>query len=191
MRWPRGIGGARGTGGASFSPTGRFCTGEAEPTAPDSGTYPAGLAPRPPLPAIDHHDLWRVRDVQAELRRGWTQHPVSGNEAFPGSPLVLRRPQPGADRVALLLVHGGHDFARHGVERADIRYLMERDGNRSELADATWADWDANGRLLMATVDGELRIAELAPGGVKTVWSRDLSQLEPEPEPAPEWAQRW
>jgi hypothetical protein len=177
--------------GCEFLADGRFCTGEAEPTPPDTGAYPAGLAPRRPLPAIDHHDLWRVRDVQAELRRGWTQHAVPDTEAFPGSPLVLRRPRPRDEGTALLLVHGGHDFARHGVEGADIRYLIERHGVRSELADVAWVDWDTRGRMLIATVGGDLRIAEVAPAGLETVWSHDLSQLRPEPARAPEWARRW
>jgi hypothetical protein len=173
--------------GCEFLPDGRFCTGEAEPTPPDSGAYPAGLAPRPPLPAIDHHDLWRVRDVQAELRRGWVQHPADDGE---GSPLVLRRPRPGGGG-ALVLVHAGHDFAGHGIEGAAIRYLLEQDGDRAELPEAAWADWDRRGRMLVATVRGELRIAEVIPSGLRTIWSQHLSQLEPSPEPAPDWARRW
>jgi hypothetical protein len=178
--------------GCEFLSDDRFCTGEAEPTAPDSGSYPAGLAPRPPLPSIDHHDLWRTRDVQSELRRGWVQQLVGADEWLSaGSPLMLRRPQPGGSGAALLLVHRGHDFARHGVEGADISYALERDGDRSALSDVAWADWDRRGRMLIATVAGELRIAEVTPAGVETVWSHDLSHLEPSPARAPEWARRW
>jgi hypothetical protein len=178
--------------GCEFLADGRFCTGEADPTPPDSGTFPGGLAPRPAFPAIDHHDLWRVRDVQGEIRRGWAQHAIpNGTERFAGSPLVLRRPRPGGDDVALLLVHGGHDFARHGVEGADIGYLLERDGELAELADVAWADWDARGCMLIATLSGELRIAEVGHAGLETRWSRDLSPLAPAPVPAPEWARRW
>jgi hypothetical protein len=176
--------------GCEFLADGRFCTGEAEPTPPDVGAYPAGLAPRPPLPAISHPDRWRIRDVQAELRLGWAPDAVSNGEAFPGSPLVLRRPRPGDDQVGLLLVHGGHDFRRRAVEGADIRYV-ERDRGHAELPDVAWADWDRRGRLLLAMAGGELRIDEVAPAGLRTVWSRDLSQLQPEPVPAPEWARRW
>lgn len=177
--------------GCEFLPDGRFCTGETRPTAPDAGTYPAGLAPRPPLPEIDHHDRWRARDVQAELRRGWVQQPISDDERFPGSPLLLRRPRPGEDGAALLLVHGGHDFTSHAVEGAEIRYLLERDGGCDELGDVAWADWDAHGRMLIATAGGELRIAEVAADGLETVWRHDVSQLRPEPVSAPEWATRW
>jgi hypothetical protein len=177
--------------GCEFLTDGRFCTGEADPTPPDVGSYPAGLAVRPPLPAISHPDPWRVRDVQAELRRGWTQHAVTDAETPATAPLVLRRPLPGDDHVALQLTHGGHDFARHGVEGADIRYVLEREGNLAELPNVAWADWDRAGRLLIATVAGELRIADVAPAGIETVWSHDLSQLEPAPVRAPEWARRW
>jgi hypothetical protein len=171
--------------GCEFLPDGRFCTGEAEPTAPDSGAFPAGLAPRPPLPPIDHHDLWRTRDVQAELRRGWVQQSTGDGH------LVLRRPRPGEGAAALILVHSGHDFARPAVEGADIRYRLERDGDHADLPDAAWADWDRNGRILMATLGGEVRIAEATPAGLETVWSHDLSQLEPTPVRAPDWARRW
>jgi hypothetical protein len=177
--------------GCEFLADGRFCTGEAEPTAPDSGSYPLGLAPRPPLPQIDHHDRWRARDVQSELRRGWAQWPVPGGERFPGSPLVLRRPRPGDAATALLLVHGGHDFARHAVEGAEIRYLLERSGALTELPEVAWADWDEGGRMLIATTGGELRIAEATADGLRTAWSYDLSELSPEPLPAPGWATRW
>jgi hypothetical protein len=88
-------------------------------------------------------------------------------------------------------VHGGHDFTRHGVEGADIRYLLDHHGERAELGDAAWADWDQRGRLLIATTGAELRIAEITPSGVDLFWSHDLSRLEPAPVQAPEWARRW
>lgn len=129
--------------------------------------------------------------MQAELRRGWVQHAVADAEASAALPLVLRRPRPGDDYVALLLVHGGHDFIRHGVEGADIRYLLERDGSLAELPDVAWADWDVRGRVLIASAGGELRIAEVTPAGLEPVWRHDLSRLQPAPVRAPEWAQRW
>ena len=177
--------------GCEFLSDGRFCTGEAEPTPPDVGSYPAGLAARPPLPVISHPDGWRARDVQAELRRGWVQAAATDAETSAAAPLVLRRPRPGDDDVALLLVHGGHDFTRHGVEGADIRYLIERGGSTAELSDAAWADWDARGRLLVASAGGELRVVEVTPAGLEAVWRHDLSSLEPAPVRAPEWARRW
>lgn len=178
--------------GCEFLPDGRFCTGEAEPTPPDSGTYPFGLARRPPLPVISHPDRWRARDVQGELRRGWTEHEPTGDDpAFAGAPLVLRRPGPGLRRTALRLLHHGHNRARPGVEGADINYALERDGELGALPFAAWADWDRGGRLLVATVEGELRLAEITPAGIEMVWSHDLSQLEPKPVRAPEWARHW
>jgi len=178
--------------GCEFLSDGRFCTGEAEPTPPDVGAYPAGLAPRPPLPAISHPDRWRVRDVQGELRRGWTEHDPTGDDpSFAGSPLVLRRPGPGLRDTALRLSHHGHDRARPAVEGADIHYALEVQDDLSALPNVAWADWDRAGRLLIATVAGELRIAEVTPAGLETVWSHDLSQLEPAPARAPEWARRW
>ena len=178
--------------GCEFLPDGRFCTGEIEPTPPDSGTYPAGLARRPPLPGVAHPDRWRARDVQRELRDGWIELAPTGDDArSAGSPLVLRRPRPGDPGTALRLLHHGHDHARPGVEGADLHYALERDGDLSALPDTAWADWDRRGRMLIATVAGELRIAEVTPAGVETVWSHDLSQREPTPARAPDWALHW
>jgi hypothetical protein len=178
--------------GCEFLSDGRFCTGEAEPTPPGSGVYPAGLARRPGLAAIAHPDRWRARDVQRELRDGWTEHePARDGQSVAGAPLVLRRPGPNDGRTALRLMHHGHDYARHGVEGADIHYALERDGDLSVLPETAWADWDRRGRILIATVAGELRIAEVTPAGIETVWRHDLAQLQPNPARAPESALRW
>ena len=88
-------------------------------------------------------------------------------------------------------MHHGHDHTRPGNEGADIHYVLERDGDLSALPDTAWADWDRRGRMLIATVAGELRIAEVTPAGIETVWSPDLSRREPSPARAPEWALRW
>ena len=88
-------------------------------------------------------------------------------------------------------MHGGHDFARHAVEGAEIRYVLDRSGALTELPEVAWADWDEGGRMLIATTGGELRIAEATADGLRTAWSHDLSELSPEPLPAPGWATRW
>jgi hypothetical protein len=177
--------------GCEFLADGRFCTGDAEPAPPDSGSYPAGLARRPPLPELAHPDRWRARDVQRELRRGWVQHAPADGEAVPGGALVLRRPRLGDERTALRLVHAGHDDARPGIEGAAISYALERDGGLTPLLDLAWADWDAHGRMLAATLAGELRIDAVSANSVETEWSHDLAALQPDPAPAPEWARRW
>jgi len=59
------------------------------------------------------------------------------------------------------------------------------------LPEIAWADWDHNGRLLMATRDGELAICECVGMKLERVWSQSLRDLTPDPQPAPAWAGRW
>jgi hypothetical protein len=106
-------------------------------------------------------------------------------------PLVLRRPRPWDDHTALVLAHAGHDFARHGIEGAEIHYLVEREGELAALPDAVWADWAADGGMLVATTGGALRIESVTPTGLETAWRHDLAELRPAPVRAPAWALRW
>jgi hypothetical protein len=184
--------------GCEFLADGRFCTGAARPDPPTSGTYPAGLAPRSPLPALEHPDRWRLRDVQREARRGWVQHKLADDDALfrivqlpDRLPLVLRRPRPGDDRTALVLAHAGHDYARHGIEGAEIHYVLDRECELAALPDVAWADWTADGRLLVAATDGALRIESLTSAGLDTEWRHDLAELQPAPRRAPAWALHW
>jgi hypothetical protein len=68
-----------------------------------------------------------------------------------------------------------------------LRYAL--DG--AALEEAAWADWDAGGRLLVATTAGSLEVREPAGGEWRTTWSHDLRDLEPDPAEAPAWARRW
>lgn len=171
--------------GCEFLPDGRFAPGDDPPGPPTSGSYPAGLAPPSPPRTIAHPDRWRGRDVQQELRRGWLEDTAARQG------LVLRRPQPGSAEVRLVLIHSGHDFAEPGVEGAEIGYALDRGGEATPLPEIAWADWDGNGRLLVATRSGELRIAELTGAGLETTWAFDLSTARPDPTPAPQWAASW
>ena len=70
-------------------------------------------------------------------------------------------------------------------------YLVE-DGSRTTLLDDVgWADWDARGRLLVATRAGQIQVREPAAGTWSTAWSHDLNGLEPDPTEAPAWARTW
>jgi len=56
------------------------------------------------------------------------------------------------------------------------------------LEDVQWADWDARGRLLVATLDGRLQIRDV-DGSV--VWEADEADLTPDPAPPPAEARVW
>ncbi len=98
----------------------------------------------------------------------------------PGAAGLLRRVQPGGEH-ALFTEPGG-----------STRYLREdATGGRTPLPEASWADWDARGRLLMATHAGEVKIVERRSGAWAQTWSRDLNGLTPDPAPSPPWAWAW
>jgi hypothetical protein len=59
------------------------------------------------------------------------------------------------------------------------------------LDELQWADWDREGQLLVATRSGRLQVWNLDGDGPKILFEQDLSLLEPNPTPAPAWAQRW
>lgn len=112
----------------------------------------------------------------------------------PGQPnLVLRREQPGQGGGATLgLIHQGVDFQKMGIEGVQLEYfLQDRPEDFAPLREAAWADWDHQGRLLMATRDGELTVCECQGTRLNRVWSEDLRDRSPNPQPAPAWAGRW
>jgi hypothetical protein len=154
---------------------------------------PAGI----PIP----YGLRSIPAVQFanERRRGWLEAPDSP----PRHPADawderrnarMRKRQPGGERVLCVesLGHAGGEF---GVEQAvdglRVRYSLEAGGDLELLSDLQWADWDAEGRLLVATRSGKLQILKLTAEGPACVFEEDLSRLEPNPEPAPPWARNW
>ena len=134
-----------------------------------------------------------------ERRRGW--------EEAPDSPLRdprdfwdqrrnarMQKRQPGGDRELCVesLGWAGGEFGIHqAVDGLRVRYSLEADGDLELLDDLQWADWDREGRLLAATRCGKLQVRDLDDDRHATVFEEDLSLLEPDPAPAPAWAQRW
>lgn len=54
-----------------------------------------------------------------------------------------------------------------------------------------WADWDGEGRLLAATVDGKLQIRDGSMTTGTVLAEVDLAALRPQPAPPPREAHRW
>ena len=105
--------------------------------------------------------------------------------------LMLRRLRPGDGSTALVLAHAGHTHAEPWIEGVEIAYLVEDGSRTTPLDDVGWADWDAEGRLLVATRGGEIQIREPSGSTWSTTWSHDLNGLEPDPMEAPPWARAW
>lgn len=127
-----------------------------------------------------------------ERRRGWSEAP----DCPPRDPkdgwdvnrnVILEKRSPAGDAV-LRLIGGSYQSGGATDGRAPAFEIQSGTGPRQQLADATWADWDHRGRLLIATRNGRLR-AESVQGEQRTVAEEhDLSNMPPSPQPAPEWA---
>ena len=70
-------------------------------------------------------------------------------------------------------------------------FLTNRKKDVEVLSDARWADWDNQGRLLIATHSGKLQSFAVTRHLYELQWEQDLSGLTPQPIRAPEWAQEW
>ncbi len=86
---------------------------------------------------------------------------------------------------------GGKLGVHQAIDGLRVGYWLETNGTIQPLNNLQWADWDPEGRLLVATRSGKLQIWQIDAGGPEVLFEEDLSLLEPDPAPAPAWAQRW
>jgi hypothetical protein len=134
-----------------------------------------------------------------ERRRGWEETPDSP----PRDPkdvwdqhrnALMQKRQPEGNRMLYMESVGwaGGEFGvDHAVDGLRVRYSLESDGTLAPLNELQWADWDREGRLLVATRSGKLQVRNLDDDGPEILFEQDLSLLEPDPAAAPAWAQRW
>ena len=121
-------------------------------------------------PARDPRDLWDEKRVRR---------------------VTMRKRRPGADDVALIV---GGRFAAFRDNRnydPEVWYGLEREGALETLEGVQWADWDASGRMLVATTDGRLQVRGAEGPDSAVSWEVDLSADEPDPQPPPDEARRW
>lgn len=134
-----------------------------------------------------------------ERRRGWEEAPDSPlrdpSDAWDQRRNArMQKRQPGGNRllhVESLAWAGGEFGVDQAVDGLRVQYSMESGGDLESLDDLQWADWDRDGRLLVATRDGRLQARNLEAGLVRIVFEEDLSLLAPNPSPAPDWAHHW
>ena len=146
------------------------------------------------------YGLRAIRPAQfaTERRRGWQEAPDSP-ERDPTDMWDQRRNarmfkrRPNGDRVLRVESVGwaGGEWVEQAVDGLRVRYHLEARAAIVPLDDVQWADWDGDGRLLVATRDGHLQIRDVSTDPPAIVFDADLSVLEPDPTPAPDWAQRW
>jgi hypothetical protein len=135
--------------------------------------------------------LARADAFAVERRRGWFESadtpPRSTDDAWDehrGDRIEMEKARPGGDGSSLT-VRGVYAGRRelHDLD-ANIRYELREAGERRILDGVQWADWDDQGRLLVATDDGRLQIR--GPGGTSVEWEIDEAAFVPDPAPAPE-----
>jgi hypothetical protein len=68
--------------------------------------------------------------------------------------------------------------------------LNNQTGERHLLSDATWADFDQQGRLVLAR-EGKLFSGTLQNGDLQLTELADFNANKPDLQPAPDWAQKW
>lgn len=143
-----------------------------------------------PIPAVQ---------FATERRCGWEEAP----DCPPRDPrdawderrnARMQKRQPGGLRLLCVesLGHAGGEFGREqAVDGLRVQYSLEAGGRLTLLDEVQWADWDGEGRLLVATRTGKLQVRLLNGNQESCVFEEDLSHLEPIPIPAPDWANRW
>ena len=141
--------------------------------------------------------LSRADAFAIERRRGWTEtpdtpprQPADAWDERRGDRIVMEKSRPGSDGAQRLTVRGTYAAIRelHGI-RTDVHYELHAGDDARHLEDVQWADWDAQGRLLVATLDGRLQIRDVDAESV--TWEVDEAALTPDPAPPPADARVW
>ncbi len=135
-----------------------------------------------------------------ERRRGWTETPDSPPRA-PGDMwderradvLKMEKARPQSGGTTRLVVQGPFAAFRSSLPGwpPRVRYDVVEGGRVRWLEGVQWADWDAEGRLLVATTDARLQIRDASNDGLSVVSEVDLSSLTPSPSAPPKEAYRW
>lgn len=141
--------------------------------------------------------MTRPATFAVERRRGWTEtadtpprDPADMWDERRAGDVRMEKMRPGSAGRTRLTVQGWYAAFRSS-EPGGIRYEIVDGGVVSPIADAQWADWAADGRLLVATIDGRLQIRDGEAGRLAVGWEVDLAALAPGPAPPPDEARRW
>jgi len=132
-----------------------------------------------------------------ERRRGWAETPGSPERApndmwdeKRADTLRMEKVRPRSGGKIRLMVRGFFAAFRDGQTK-DTVYEVVENCKTHWLKDAQWADWDPEGRLLVATTQGRLQIRDWSNGQMFVRSEVDLSLLSPEPLPPPDAAYCW
>ena len=81
-------------------------------------------------------------------------------------------------------------YRRDRGEINKLYIVQNKTGEKILLSEATWADFDQQGRLFFAK-EGKLFAAALEHGALNLTELADFNGSKPDPQPAPDWAQKW
>jgi hypothetical protein len=177
------VGGTYHTGGF-FPDRASVWTGFTD-AAPDLGALPRWISARPPrdIPYIDSTPEWTDRTVHFNrlLRDGWQKLEDTVSTSLwqhecPGRPLSLMMEQ----SFGSFQTYGG-------PYRVEFSLVDHGDGGETRLGVATWADWDQQGRLVLAR-DGALWAWDQSRGLVPI---EDFNGHAPDPKPPGSAARVW
>ena len=134
-----------------------------------------------------------------ERRRGWEEtsdcpprDPTDAWDERRNARLTKRQPGGYQQLCVESIGHAGGEFGKEqATDGLRVQYSLEADGELTLLDDVQWADWDRSGRLLVATRTGKLQVRQVSSGPGQILFEQDLSQLDPCPVPAPDWATHW
>jgi hypothetical protein len=141
--------------------------------------------------------LSRADSFAVERRRAWAETADTPSRADDdawderrGDRIVMEKPRPNANGSDRLTVRGTYAAIRelHG-RRTDVRYELRSGDVTRHLDHVQWAEWDARGRLLVATDDGRMQIRDGRTDSVQ--WEADEGAFEAHPTPPPAEASTW
>jgi hypothetical protein len=143
----------------------------------------------------------RPATFAVERRRGWTETPDSPPrrpddmwDERRADDVRMEKARPKSDGGTRLTAQGYFAAFRSDLPgwTREIRYEIVEAGRVLRLDDVQWADWDAEGRLLIATADGRLQVRDYTREGLSVRADvADLRVLTPSPSPPPKEAHRW
>jgi hypothetical protein len=139
----------------------------------------------------------RPATFAVERRRGWTETPDTPprtaddvwDERRAGT-VTMEKARPKRDGRLRLRVRGYFAAFREGAPKV-VAYEIVTGEQVTALDDAQWADWDAAGRLLVATRDGRLQVRELSERGSRVLSEANAAAETPRPQAPPAEALRW
>jgi hypothetical protein len=141
--------------------------------------------------------LNRPEQFSVERRRGWTESPSTAPRETGGvwdtrRNVEMCKVRPTRKDGTTLHVTGSYAGFREMPSYHDpAAYFLSQGDELVALDDVQWADWDAAGRLLVATTSGRLQIRALSRLEAQVVFEEDLSAMTPDPQPPPAWAEEW